>query len=128
MYKFERDRDGYKQQELHFIYAVGSMVATKKTVEQICEECNISRRTYFYWKKRFKSEIKEVKRDEILEIKDSVIRNIYEYVNSSNSRQREKGTDMFIKLYGSEGFKEELTDSTAKEELDAEAILKQLGL
>ena len=35
---------------------------------------------------------------------------------------------MFIKLYGSEGFKEELTDSTAKEELDAEAILKQLGL
>ena len=128
MYKFEREKEKYKQEEIHFIYKVGSMVSTKKKVEEICEECSISRRTYFYWKKRFKAEIKEVKRDEILEIKDSVIINIHEYVNSSNSKQREKGTDMFIKLYGSEGFKEEFTDNTAKEELDAEAILRELGL
>lgn len=128
MYKFEREKEKYKEEEIHFIYEVGSMVATKKTVEEICEECSISRRTYFYWKKRFKAEIKEVKRDEILEIKDSVISNIHEYVNSSNSKQREKGTDMFIKLYGSEGFKEELTDNTAEKEIDAEAILRELGL
>lgn len=128
MYKFENKKEQYKAEELEFIYSVGSMIATKKTIEDVCNECHISRRTYFYWKNRFKEEIKEVRKDELLEIKDTVVANIHEYVNSSNSKLREKGTDMFIKLYGSEGFKEELSEKTERPVVSTDEIFKELGI
>lgn len=129
MYKFENNKENYKPEELEFIYSVGSMIATKETVEDICIKCVISRRTYFYWKKRFKEEIKEVKRDELLEMKDIALSNIHSYMTSSNEKLKKEGTEMYTRLLGTDSIKEELVDKrTDRHELSTEEILKELGL
>lgn len=129
MYKFESNKDNYKPEELEFIYSVGSMIATKETVEDICSKCAISRRTYFYWKKRFKEEIKEVKRDELLEMKDIALSNIHGYMTSGNEKLKKEGTEMYTRLLGTDSIKEELSDKKANRvELSTEDILKELGL
>lgn len=129
MYKFENNKENYKPEELEFIYSVGSMIATKETVEDIYNKCGICRRTYFYWKKKFKEEIKEVKRDELLEMKDIALANIHGYMTSSNDRLKKEGTEMYTRLLGTDSIKEELSDKMAdKAELSTEDILKELGL
>ncbi|WP_195245222.1 helix-turn-helix domain-containing protein [Clostridium celatum] len=129
MYKFENNKDQYKPEELEYIYSVGSMIATKETVEDICSKCSISRRTYFYWKKRFKEEIKEVKKDELLEMKDIALSNIHGYMTSSNEKLKKEGTEMYTRLLGTDSIKEELSNKGAdKDEINTEDILKELGL
>lgn len=129
MYKFEKNKENYKPEELEFIYSVGSMIATKETVEDICSKCDISRRTYFYWKKKFREEIKEVKRDELLEMKDIALSNIHGYMTSSNEKLKKEGTEMYTRLLGTDSIKEELADKRAdRPELSTEDILKELGL
>lgn len=129
MYKFEKNKENYKPEELEFIYSVGSMIATKETVDDICNKCVISRRTYFYWKKRFKEEIKEVKRDELLEMKDIALSNIHSYMTSSNEKLKKEGTEMYTRLLGTDSIKEELVDKRAdRTELSTEEVLKELGL
>lgn len=129
MYKFESNKDNYKHEELEFIYSVGSMIATKETVEDICSKCTISRRSYFYWKKRFKEEIKEVRRDELLEMKDIALSNIHGYMTSSNEKLKKEGTEMYTRLLGTDSIKDELSDKKAdRAELSTEDVLKELGL
>ena len=129
MYKFENNKEQYKTEELEFIYSVGSMIATKETVEDICSKCSIKRRTYFYWKKKFINEIKEVKRDELLEMKDIALSNIHSYMTSSNEKLKKEGTEMYTRLLGSDSIKEELADKrTDRAEINTEDILKELGL
>ena len=129
MYKFEKNKENYKPEELEFIFSAGSMIATKETVEDICGKCAISRRTYFYWKKKFKEEIKEVKRDELLEMKDIALSNIHGYMTSSNEKLRREGTEMYTRLLGTESIKEELSEKRAdRTEITAEDVLKELGL